>query len=152
MVIKLGHKAKILFALIATFLSSWSWAGNGPIPVNPQERAFFDYLTRIAKIRFADNLQPDPWITCENKTDSSTFYSASLFQFTPNYDIQKNVTAWVSNLFDHAYWASIRMASCTFDISHFNECFAKGSFSLYFRNNRVVSFYEKASKTWCENR
>lgn len=141
------------FTLLIAFLiaTSSNVQAFGPIPVNPQERAFFDYLTKVAKIRFGDRLQPDPWITCENRTDSLTFFSASLFQFTNNKDISKNVRAWVAGLFDHAYWASIKSARCKFDIAHFNECFAKGSFTLFFRNNRVVSFYEKSSKTWCES-
>lgn len=124
---------------------------QGPTPVNPQEKAFFDYLTRVANIRFGDRLQVEPWFTCVDRKDETTFFSASLFQFTSNTTIDQNVKAWVSTFMDHAYWASINSADCTYDINQFNECFAKGSFRVYFRDQRVVYFYEGSDQKWCND-
>lgn len=122
---------------------------SGPLPVNPQERSFFQYLTKITNIRFADGLQTSPWVTCEDNGSRSTFFSASILQFAETDEVQKKIRVWVESLFDHAYWANVDSATCTYDINHFNECFSKGEFKIYFKNNRVISFLEKTGRKWC---
>lgn len=142
-------KSVATVTLLLSFISAWARPLGGPYPVNPQERAFFKYLERVASIRFADNVPVDPWFECDDRYQKRTFFSASFYQFTENRDIDINLRAWVASFLDHAYWARVFRATCTFDVNHFNDCKAQGTFYVQFRNQRVIYFQEGESTQSC---
>ncbi len=122
---------------------------SGPFPINPQERAFFEYLRQVAAIRFYDNVPVEPWIQCEDYPMKRTFFSASFFQFSDSTDLETNLRAFVAAFMDHARWAGISRATCAYDINHFNDCRANGRFIVTFRYQRVVYFSEGTSERSC---
>lgn len=138
-----------LVTFILSFQSAMARPLGGPFPVNPQERAFFKYLERVASIRFEDNLPVEPWFECDDRFQKRTFFSASFYQFTNSRDLDTNLRAWVASFLDHAYWARVFRATCTFDINHFNECKAEGTFYVQFRDKRVIYFQEGTSSQSC---
>lgn len=141
--------------MIFFFTQCSLWArpnSGGPYPVNPQERAFFKYLARVASIRFQDNVPVEPWFECDDRYQKRTFFSASLYQFSDTRDLDSNIRSWVASFLDHAYWARVFRATCTFDINHFNECKAEGTFFVQFRDKRVIYFEEGESTQSCSSR
>ncbi|MCF8059587.1 MAG: hypothetical protein K9K67_09840 [Bacteriovoracaceae bacterium] len=141
------------YCLILLLLGQTAFAQivSGPLPVNPQERAFFDYLNRVGSIRFQDNLPVEPWFECDDRLNKRTFFSASMFQFTENNDVEQNIRAWVASFLDHAYWAKVYRAVCRYDVNHFNECRAQGNFMVQFRNQRIIYFQEGLNSQSCDN-
>lgn len=122
---------------------------TGPFPINPQEKAFFDYLREVASVRFFDNLPVEPWIQCEDYPMKRTFFSASFYQFSEDTDLETNLRTFVAAFMDHARWAQISRATCSYDINHFNECRAYGNFTVTFRYQRVVYFKKGPDKKTC---
>ncbi len=144
-------KYSAICLLLSIFITNGFAQISGPLPVNPQEKAFFDYLKRVGSIRFSDNLPVEPWFECDDRLNKRTFFSASLYQFTENNNIEDNVRAWSASFLDHAYWGRVFRAICTYDINHFNECQAQGHFMVQFRNERVIYFQEDQSSLSCDN-
>lgn len=141
---------KRMSVVILCLLSLGTFARpSGPFPINPQEKAFFDYLRKVAEIRFFDGLPVEPWIQCEDYPMKRTFFSASYYQFTDNTDVDNNLRAFVAAFMDHARWGGISRATCSYDINHFNECRASGKFIVTFRYQRVVYFKEGNNERSC---
>lgn len=137
-----------------TFISLF-WIGHSfaerqaPLPVTPSEERFVEYLKETARITFQDTLPVVPWIQCDDTLKERTFFSASLDQFTNAQDINSRVQSWMASFLDYAYWGSVKTASCKYDINHFNECFASGSFDVTFRQKRIISFREEGRTQYC---
>lgn len=122
-----------------------------PLPVTPSEKKFVQYLKDTADIRFQDGLPQEPWIQCDDTIQKRTFFSASLYQFTSATDVNSNIQSWMASFLDYAYWGRVQSAFCKYDINHFNECFANGSFIVHFRQKRIISFREEGRRQYCEN-
>lgn len=125
--------------------------GWGPIPVTPAERAFFEYLDGVSKISLSDNIPVDPWVECDDQEAKSTFFSASLNQFTDSSNPDQGLQTWLTSFLDHAYWARVSSATCLYEANHFNECFAKGSFRVIFRSKRIIGFKEVSQDRYCNS-
>lgn len=115
---------------------------NGPSPVTPEEEKFFSFLRELSQFRFIDNLPLEPWIECEDVKDNTTFFSASLHQFTDSMDVNEKVKSWVTSFMDLAYWARVTTASCEYSIDHFNNCQLKGKFTTLFRKERIIYYHQ----------
>ncbi len=146
MSIKLNLTLFTLLLMGQTFAESFT-----PLPVTPSEKKFVEYLQETAEITFRDTLPVEPWIQCEDTLQKRTFFSASLHQFTSAADINSKVQSWMASFLDYAYWGRVQNANCKYDINHFNECFASGSFTVHFRQKRIISFRNEGRSQYCHS-
>lgn len=141
-----------MIKILVTFLlmaPTFAVSQNKLIPINPQETAFFNYLKKVARLRFIDRLPTEPWFECVEGKSNNTFFSGGLYSFTDNRDVDDNVEAFVATLLDHAFWSKVGFAQCRFDIDHFNECKAQGFSVVHFKNQRLVYFHRGPEKNTC---
>ena len=143
---------RLFIAFLALFMSSFVVAeSNTPLPVTPSEKRFVEYLKQTSEITFQDTLPVEPWIQCDDTEQKRTFFSASLYQFTTATDIDSKIQSWMASFLDYAYWGQVHSAVCKYDINHFNECFATGSFIVHFRQKRIISFRDENRTQYCQN-
>lgn len=143
---------RLLFTLFTLLFMGQALAqGTAPLPVTPSEKRFVTYLKETADITFQDTLPVEPWIQCDDTLQKRTFFSASLYQFTSAQDINSKVQSWMASFLDYAYWGRVQTANCKYDINHFNECFASGSFTVHFRQKRIINFRDEGRSQYCES-
>ncbi len=143
---------RLLIAFTALLLMGQTFGeGITPLPVTPSEKKFVEYLKQTSEITFQDTLPVEPWIQCDDIVQKRTFFSASLYQFTSATDINSKVQSWMASFLDYAYWGRVQSANCKYDINHFNECFASGSFTVSFRQKRIISFRDEGRTQYCES-
>jgi len=144
---------RLFFAFLTLSWTTLAFAQTyAPLPVTPSEKRFVEYLKETAEISFEDTLPVEPWIQCDDTLQKRTFFSASLYQFTSSQDVNSNIQSWMASFLDYAYWGSVRSAHCKYDINQFNECFANGTFTVHFRQKRIISFREEGRRQFCDNR
>lgn len=145
----MNNRIFLAFISILWIGQNFAYEELAPLPVTPSEKRFVEYLKETAQITFQDTLPVEPWVTCDDTLQKRTFFSASLYQFTSAPDINSKVSSWMASFLDYAYWGSVQSASCKYDINHFNECFATGSFTVTFRQKRIISFREEGRTQYC---